>query len=46
MRTSRRGIVAGVAVAGIAAVSNSNAWAVGSTGAKILMLHWNGKSWS
>jgi hypothetical protein len=33
-----------------AAISNGNAWAVGYTGAtespKILMLHWNGKTWS
>ncbi|TVZ02892.1 hypothetical protein EAS64_20645 [Trebonia kvetii] len=35
---------------GAAAVSNSNAWAVGyagkSSAPKILMLHWNGKTWS
>jgi len=35
---------------GVAAASNSNAWAVGSTGLnssqRILMLHWNGSSWS
>jgi len=35
---------------GVAAVSASNAWAVGyagsSTSPKVLMLHWNGKTWS
>jgi hypothetical protein len=35
---------------GVAAVSNSSAWAVGYVGTsfapKILMLHWNGKAWS
>ena len=35
---------------GVAAVSNSSAWAVGYTGngsaPKNLMLHWNGKAWS
>jgi hypothetical protein len=31
---------------GVAAASNSDAWAVGYTGSKILMLHWNGKAWS
>ena len=30
----------------VAAASNSDAWAVGSTGSKILMLHWNGRAWS
>jgi hypothetical protein len=34
------------ALYGIAAASNSDAWAVGSTGSRILMLHWNGKAWS
>jgi hypothetical protein len=35
---------------GVAATSTSNAWAVGyagsSTSLKVLMLHWNGKTWS
>jgi hypothetical protein len=35
---------------GVAATSNSSAWAVGYAGSssapKILMLHWNGKAWS
>jgi hypothetical protein len=34
------------ALNGVAAASNSDAWAVGSNGSKILMLHWNGKAWS
>ncbi|MGH3192251.1 MAG: hypothetical protein ACRDOL_34390 [Streptosporangiaceae bacterium] len=40
----------GGGLTGVAAVSNSSAWAVGYTGnnsaQKILMLHWNGKAWS
>jgi hypothetical protein len=37
-------------LAGVAAASRSNAWAVGFTGNgltdKVLMLHWNGRGWS
>jgi hypothetical protein len=37
-------------LAGVAAASTRNAWAVGSAGsptsAKVLMLHWNGSRWS
>jgi hypothetical protein len=37
-------------LAGVAAVSDSNAWAVGYAGvvtsSKVLMLHWNGSAWS
>jgi hypothetical protein len=37
-------------LAGVAAASASNAWAVGAAGSetsgKVLMLHWNGKAWS
>lgn len=44
------GYSAAGALSGVAAVSASNAWAVGSTGSqaaeKVLMLHWNGKSWA
>jgi len=38
------------ALLGVAAASNSNAWAVGYAGSsssgKVLMLHWNGSKWS
>lgn len=38
------------ALSGVAAASASNAWAVGYAGSqaaeKVLMLHWNGKSWA
>jgi hypothetical protein len=30
----------------VAATGTGNAWAVGSTGGKTLILHWNGKNWS
>jgi hypothetical protein len=33
-------------LAGVAAASASDAWAVGGTGPKVLMLHWNGAKWS
>jgi hypothetical protein len=33
-------------LAGVAAVSASDAWVVGGTGPKVLMLHWNGATWS
>ncbi len=39
---------AGSMLAGVAATSAGNAWAVGSTpslGGSILILHWNGKAW-
>ena len=29
----------------VAAASAANAWAVGSAGSKVLMLHWNGSTW-
>ncbi len=31
---------------GVSALSASDAWAVGSTGTKTLILHWNGASWT
>ncbi len=34
-------------LAGITAISPSNAWAVGNTGAgRLMILHWNGRSWT
>ncbi len=32
-------------LAGVAASSRANAWAVGSSGGKTLILHWNGTAW-
>jgi hypothetical protein len=48
------GYVADKQLNGVAAITPSNAWAVGSTGSisgratapKTLILHWNGKTWS
>jgi hypothetical protein len=45
-RPAATGYSAVGALNGVAAASNSDAWAVGSAGSKILMLHWNGKAWS
>jgi hypothetical protein len=34
-------------LSGVAAISATNAWAVGSTGTgKTLIVHWNGKTWT
>ena len=46
VRPASTGYSAVGALDGVAAATNSNAWAVGYTGSKILMLHWNGKAWS
>jgi hypothetical protein len=36
----------GVGLVGVAALSDSDAWAVGTAGGKVLILRWNGKTWS
>ena len=34
------------ALRGVAATSATNAWAVGFTGSKTLLVHWNGRTWA
>jgi hypothetical protein len=46
VRPAATGYSAVGALNGVAAASNSDAWAVGYTSSKILMLHWNGKAWT
>jgi hypothetical protein len=33
-------------LAGVSALSSSDAWAVGALGTKTLVLHWNGTAWA